>query len=104
MKWLSMDEEKIKLTEKEGAIILRDDAPPEIYAPIGVGEACDNIRFTLAFLLYAVERVDWVKEFGEFVDDLQGKQHKDDAALRRSRFKVIEGEKKEKHKKPNKEY
>ena len=90
-----MDKEKINLTEKEGAIIFRDDAPPELYAPIGVGDNCDNVRFTLAFILYAVEREDWINEFGEFVDKLQTKEedHKDDASVRRSKFKIIEVEK-----------
>ena len=89
-----MDEEEIKLTEKEGAIVLRDDAPPELYAPIGVGESSDNIRFTIAFILYAVEREDWVKEFGEFVNKIQERRHKQDAEERRSKFQIIKGEKK----------
>ena len=56
-------EEVIKLTKEEGAIIFKDLGMPEIYAPIGVGEVCDSIRFTLAFILYAVDREDWVEEF-----------------------------------------
>jgi len=92
-----MDKEEIRLTEKEGAIILREDSPPEIYTPIGVGDTCDNIRFTLAFILYAVEREDWVKDFGEFVDQLQDKQKETLAEIRRSKFQVIEGEKNELH-------
>jgi len=92
-----MDEEKIKLTEKEGAIILRDEAPPEIYAPIGVGETCDNMRFTLAFLLYAAEREDWVEEFGEFVDNMREKKNEDSAITRRSMFRIVKGEKNEQH-------
>jgi len=88
-----MDEEKINLTEKEGAIVLRDDAPPEIYAPIGVGETSDNIRFTLAFILYAVEKEEWVKEFGGFVNTMQEEYHEKVAEVRRSKFQVVEGEK-----------
>jgi hypothetical protein len=95
IKWFNMDEEKITLTKKEGAIILREEVPPEIYAPIGVGDTCDSIRFTLAFILYAVEREDWVEEFGKFVDNLQEKKNENSAVLRRSKFKVIEGEKNE---------
>jgi len=90
-----MDKDTVTLTEKEGAIILREEAPPEIYAPIGTGEPCDSIRFTLAFLLYAVERKDWVEEFGEFVDNLREEQHENSVELRRSKFKIIEGEKNE---------
>tara|TARA_Y100000310_G_scaffold117207_1_gene115962 strand:+ start:1538 stop:1813 length:276 start_codon:yes stop_codon:yes gene_type:complete len=90
-----MDEEKISLTDREGAIVLRDESPPEIYAPLCVGESCDNIRFTLAFILYAVEREDWIMEFGEFVDKLQEKKNDNSSAeIRRSNFKIIEGEKK----------
>jgi len=88
-----MDEEKITLTEKEGAIVLRDAMPPEIYTPVGVGEPCDNVRFTLAFLLYAAEREDWIKEFSAFVDSARDNYSAITAAARRSNFKVIEGEK-----------
>ena len=49
------DKENIILTKEEGAIILRDEGIPEIYAPIGTGDSCDAIRFTLAFIMYAVE-------------------------------------------------
>lgn len=91
-----MDEEYkeiIKLTETEGAIVLRDEGIPEIYAPIGFGDMCDNIRFTLAFLLYAVDQEEWVQEFGKFVDEIQDLQKEDSVKLRRSLFEVIDGEK-----------
>jgi len=87
------DEEKIKLTKDEGAIILRGAEAPEIYAPIGVSESCDSIRFTLAFLLYAVDRDDWIEEFSDFVDELQENYRKSDAIARRLSFEVIDGEK-----------
>ena len=53
------EKENIVLTENEGAIILRDEGMPEIYAPIGVGDTCDNIRFTLAFIL-----MQWTEKTG----------------------------------------
>ena len=88
-----MDEDKIELTDQEGAIVLRADMSPEIYTPVGVGDTCDNIRFTLAFILYAVEKEDWVVEFGNFVDRTQEEFHKKAAEVRRSKFQVIKGEK-----------
>jgi len=89
-----MEEEKIKLTKNEGAIILREKSTPEIYAPVGVGDECDSIRFTLAFLLYAVEREDWIDEFEGFVDSIDKKYSDVDASERRSKFEVIDGDKK----------
>ena len=88
-----MHEEKITLTENEGALVLREDSTPEIYAPLGVGDYCDNVRFTLAFLLYAVEKEDWVQEFSEFVDTVKDRYEKIDVDARRSKFEVIDGEK-----------
>ena len=88
------DEEKIKLTSSEGAIVIRDDLMPEIYAPLDFGEHCDNVRFTLAFLLYAVEREDWVAEFSKFVASVQSKVDNDGAKIKRSKFEVIVGDKK----------
>jgi hypothetical protein len=91
-----MDKDKIIITEKDGAIILRSEEVPEIYAPLGVGEGYDNIRFTLAFFLYAVDREDWISEFGEFVDQLREREvHEPSAEARRSKFKIIEGDKDE---------
>ena len=87
-------EEDIKLKENEGAIVLREDALPEIYAPQSAGDMPDSIRFTLAFLLYAVEREDWVEEFDGFVESVQNKQKDMDAAARRSQFEIIQGDKK----------
>lgn len=90
-----MDDESgdITLTENEGAIIIREGAHPEIYTPISVGDEPDNIRFTLAFLLYAVERDDWVEEFSGFVDKLNNQKKESMAGIRRSKFEVIDGEK-----------
>ena len=89
-----MEEEKIKLTESEGAIILREKSTAEIYSPVGSGDDCDSIRFTLAFLLYASEREDWIEEFEGFVDSIS-KQHRNvDADIQRSKFEVIDGDKK----------
>tara|TARA_Y100001963_G_scaffold115224_1_gene159960 strand:+ start:502 stop:774 length:273 start_codon:yes stop_codon:yes gene_type:complete len=85
------DEEDIKLTENEGAIILREDLIPEIYAPIGFGENCDNVRFTLAFLLYAVEREDWVEEFSGFVDSVKDTYAVSEEVEKRAKFEVIDG-------------
>lgn len=87
------EKENIVLTENEGAIILRDEGMPEIYAPIGVSDNCDDIRFTLAFILYAVDRKDWIEEFGEFVDKIQDAKSDIDAVGRRSQFEVIDGDK-----------
>jgi len=90
-----MHKEEIILTENEGAIIIRDEGIPEIYTPIGVGDMCDNIRFTLAFILYAVEKEDWVGEFQEFVNTLENNMKEDSVKHKRSKFKVIDGEKSE---------
>ena len=49
-----MADKEITLTENEGAIIIREEAAPEIYIPLGEENNCDGVRFTLAFLLYAV--------------------------------------------------
>lgn len=89
------DKETIKLTSKEGAIIIRESGEPEIYAPIDVGDYCDNIRFTLAFLLYAADKDDWIEEFSVFINSVQDKYSKLDADVRRSQFRIIDGEKKE---------
>jgi hypothetical protein len=83
----------ITLTENEGAIILRDEGIPEIHAPLGVSDTCDSIRFTLAFILYAVDREDWVEEFGKFVDKIQDNKSEISAIGRRSQFEVIDGDK-----------
>jgi hypothetical protein len=88
-----MDKEEITLTENEGAIIVREDSTPEIYAPIGTGDHCDNIRFTLAFLLYAVEKDEWIKEFSDFVGSIKDKHSNLSADLRRLQFEVIDGSK-----------
>jgi len=88
-----MDKEDIKLTDKEGAIVIREDASPEIYTPIGVGDHCDSVRFTLAFLLYAVEKDDWVEEFSTFVESVQTEHKRVDADDRRLKFKIIDGDK-----------
>jgi len=87
------DKEIIEITENEGAIILRDEGMPEIHAPLGVGDACDSIRFTLAFILYAVDREDWVEEFGKFVDKIHDNKSEISAIGRRSQFEVIDGDK-----------
>jgi hypothetical protein len=88
------DEEKIKLTNSEGAIVIRDNSMPEIYAPLEVGDRGDSVRFTLAFLLYAIEREDWVMEFGDFVGTLQDKVDENLIKAKRSKFEVIDGDKK----------
>ena len=88
-----MSKEEIKLTENEGAIVVREDSTPEIYDPIGVGDHCVNVRFTLAFLLYAVEKDEWVEEFSGFVDSIKDRQSTLGADLRRSQFEIIDGEK-----------
>ena len=88
------DEEEIKLTSQEGAIVIRDDSMPEIYAPIEPGDQADNVRFTLAFLLYAADRDDWVEEFSDFVGQLQDKVDENVVKEKRSKFKVIDGDKK----------
>lgn len=87
-------DEKIKLTKNEGAIILRETSEPEVYSPQAAGELPDNIRFTLAFFLYAVEREDWIEEFDNFIKSLQDKHDEVDASIRRSQFEVIQGDKK----------
>jgi len=88
-----MDKEEIILTESEGAIVIREGAIPEIYAPISVSDECDNIRFTLAFLLYAVEQEDWVEQFSTFVDSVKDSYSDLDVASRRAAFEVIDGDK-----------
>lgn len=87
-------EEKIKLTKNEGAIILREDSEPEVYAPQSVGDLPDSIRFTLAFFLFAIEREDWVEEFDSYIKLMQEKQNEFDADARRSQFEIIYGDKK----------
>ena len=88
-----MDKEEITLTENDGAIIVREVGEPEIYAPIGSGEHCDSVRFTLAFLLYAVEKDEWIKEFSDFVGSIKDKHSNLSADLRRLQFEVIDGSK-----------
>jgi len=89
--------DKIELGSKDGAIVIRENLEPEIYAPMDLGEMHDNVRFTLAFIMYAVEQEDWVVQFSEFVDSIEGKieEKKDEKAeSRRLKFKVIDGDKK----------
>tara|TARA_Y100000034_G_scaffold27356_1_gene32660 strand:- start:318 stop:587 length:270 start_codon:yes stop_codon:yes gene_type:complete len=88
-----MDKEKIELTSQEGAIVIRENNEPEIYAPITHSQKCDNVRFTLAFMLYAVEQEDWVMQFQEFIDSIDGDTKKGSVEHRRSNFKVIDGDK-----------
>jgi hypothetical protein len=92
-----MDDKEITLTENEGAIIIREETSPEIYVPLGEEDNCDGVRFTLAFLLYAVERDDWVEEFSKFVDSVKVDDPKPDidfeVEARRASFKVIDGDK-----------
>ncbi len=89
-----MEDEKIKLTRSDGAIVFRQNLMPEIYTPIGVSDECDSIRFTLAFLLYAVEKEDWIEEFEGFVDSIDKKYKDLDVDTKRSKFEVIDGDKK----------
>jgi len=90
---MKKEQDNITLTENEGAIIIRESADPEIYTPITVGVLPDSIRFTLAFLLYAIERDDWVEEFSGFVDKLNKNREDTVANSKRSRFQIIDGEK-----------
>lgn len=90
---MEKDKEIIELTPKEGSIVIRENGEPEIYAPIDPGEACDNVRFTLAFILYAVEQDAWVEEFSDFIDSIDKKIRGVDAEERRTKFKVIDGDK-----------
>jgi len=90
---MDKNNKEFQLTDKEGAIVLRETSEPEIYAPIKVGESCDNIRFTLAFFLYAVEREDWIQEFGLFVDSIRDRQEDISADSRRAKFQIINGDK-----------
>jgi sugar-specific transcriptional regulator TrmB len=89
-----MDKNNISIKDNEGAIIIREDGVPEIYAPIEPSDEGDHIRFTLAFLLYAVEKQDWIEEFSEFVDQLESKLGKTKAEMsaieRRSKFRIVE--------------
>ena len=85
--------EQIELTSHEGAIVIREGGEPEIYAPLDSGVECDNIRFTLAFILYAVEQDDWVKRFEEFVDSIDKKIRNEKATKSRMKFEVIDGDK-----------
>ena len=90
-----MDKEKenINLTENEGAIVIREGSEPEIYTPITVGDEPDNIRFTLAYLLYAVEREDWIAEFSGFISKFNSQKEEAVADIRRAQFEVINGDK-----------
>tara|TARA_Y100000034_G_C6626599_1_gene273351 strand:+ start:193 stop:480 length:288 start_codon:yes stop_codon:yes gene_type:complete len=93
------EKEKIELSSKEGAIVIRENLEPEIYTPSESGGVYDNVRFTLAFILYAMEQADWVIHFSEFVDSIENKvkiedKKEEEAENRRSKFKVIDGDKK----------
>ena len=90
-----MDEEKdsIEINENEGAIVIREDADPEIYAPVTVGDISDSIRFTLAYLLYAAEKDEWIKEFRDFIDKFNSQKESAVASIRRAQFEVIDGDK-----------
>jgi len=90
---LEKDKEIIELTSKEGSIVIRENGEPEIYAPIDSGDSCDSVRFTLAFILYAVEQDEWVEEFSDFVNSIDKKVRGADAEERRTKFKVIDGDK-----------
>tara|TARA_Y100000034_G_scaffold133222_1_gene198121 strand:- start:1575 stop:1862 length:288 start_codon:yes stop_codon:yes gene_type:complete len=89
-----MDKEKISIGDNEGAIVIRESGEPELYAPIAVGEACDRVRFLLAFLLYATENKEWFEEFDEVVSKLETKFKQTKSELvaleRRSKFKVVQ--------------
>ena len=87
------DKEIIELTSREGSIVIREDGEPEIYAPIDSGEMCDNVRFTLAFILYAVEQDEWVEKFSDFIDSIDKKIRGVKAEERRTKFEVIDGDK-----------
>jgi len=87
------DKEIIELTSKDGSIVVRENGEPEIYAPTDSGEMCDNVRFTLAFILYAVEQEKWIAEFSDFVDSIDEKIRGVSAKQRRGKFEVIEGDK-----------
>jgi hypothetical protein len=89
--------EKIELEPTDGAIVIRNNLEPEIYAPTDHGEIYDSVRFTLAFIMYAVEQEDWVVQFSDFVDSIEDRieEKKDRKAIsRRSKFEVIDGDKK----------
>ena len=43
--------------------------------------------------MYAVDKEEWVEDFGKFVDQIQDLQKNDEIELRRSMFEVIDGEK-----------
>ena len=88
------DKEKIELTSNEGAIVIRENSEPEIFAPYEYGQKCDNVRFTLAFLLYAIEQDDWITQFQDFVETIESDMKENKIKYRRSKFKVIDGDKK----------
>jgi len=90
---MGKNQKEVKLSDEDVAIVLRGANEPEMYAPTKVGESCDNIRFTIAFFLYAVEREDWVQEFGEFVDSIRDHHEEASVDSRRAKFEVIDGDK-----------
>ena len=89
-----MDKNIIKIKDNEGAIIIRDDGIPEIHPPLDFSDESDNVRFTLAFLLYAADKKDWVEEFNDFVEQLESKlsmtESEINALERRSMFRIVE--------------
>jgi len=87
------DKEIIELTPEEGSIVIRASGEPEIYAPTESGEMCDNVRFTLAFILYAVDHDEWVEEFSNYIDSIDENLRESNAEERRTKFQVIDGEK-----------
>jgi uncharacterized protein (DUF342 family) len=91
-----MDEEKISIKDDEGAIVIRADGLPEIFAPLAAGEIGDRVRFILAFLLYAMEKKEWFDEFDKTLSKLEDRFKKAKSELtaleRRSKFKVVEND------------
>ena len=90
------DEEKISIGPDEGAIVIRGDGLPELYAPLSTGEHGDRVRFMLAYLLYATEKKEWFEEFDETISKLETRFDKTKSDLtaleRRSKFKVVEND------------
>jgi hypothetical protein len=95
MKIMDDDKITIEFDEKDGAIIfISSDGPQEQFLiPTGLDEDSDKIRASIAFFVYATQRIDWIKEFNDemseaFADE---KEHttEEEKKAKRSHLKVV---------------
>jgi hypothetical protein len=80
------DKIKLEFDKNDGAIIFTwDDSQEQFLVPIGDDERCDMIRSSIAFFVYATQRLDWIKEFNDEMADVFANEREEKKAEEKER-------------------